>query len=63
MPERGLTGLTVVEVAERIRNGEVNRPPRSDFADYIQIVRRNLFTLFNAMSQSRGKISLPSARW
>jgi cation-transporting ATPase E len=49
MPERGLTGLTTPEVAERIRRGEVNRPPRTDLADYIQIVRRNLFTLFNAM--------------
>lgn len=49
MPERGLTGLTAAEVAERTQRGEVNRPPRSDLAEYVQIVRRNLFTLFNAM--------------
>lgn len=49
MPERGLPSLTSAEVAERTRRGEVNRPPRSDLADYIQIVRRNVFTLFNAM--------------
>jgi cation-transporting ATPase E len=49
MPERGLTGLTSAEVVDRTQRGEVNRPPRSDLAEYVQIVRRNLFTLFNAM--------------
>src|SRR5580692_10108187 len=49
MPESGLTGLTTAEVAERTLRGEINRPPRSDLADYIQILRRNLLTLFNAM--------------
>ncbi len=49
MPESGLTGLTTAEVAERTLRGEVNRPPRSNLADYLQILRRNLLTLFNAM--------------
>jgi cation-transporting ATPase E len=49
MPERGLPGLTSAEVADLTRRGEVNRPPRSDLADYLQIARRNLVTLFNAM--------------
>ena len=44
-----LTGLTASQVAERVRRGETNRPPRSDLADYALIVRRNLLTLFNAM--------------
>lgn len=49
MLERGLTGLTAAEVAERTRRGETNRSPRTGLADYLQIVRRNLLTLFNAM--------------
>src|SRR3984957_10075591 len=49
MPDRGFTGLTTAEVADRIRRGEVNRPPRSNLLEYARIVRRNLFTLFNAM--------------
>jgi cation-transporting P-type ATPase E len=44
-----LQGLTSVEVAERVRQGQVNRTPRNDLADYAQIVARNLFTWFNAM--------------
>jgi cation-transporting ATPase E len=42
-------GLTAAEVAERIRLGQVNRTPRSDWADYAQIVSRNLLNWFNAM--------------
>ncbi len=49
MSNIGLTGLTTAEVAERTRRGEVNRPPRSNLLEYARIVRRNLFTLFNAM--------------
>jgi cation-transporting ATPase E len=49
MPERGLTGLSAEEVAERTRRGEVNRSPSSGLVDYLQILRRNLLTLFNAM--------------
>src|SRR5947199_866617 len=44
-----LQGLTGAEVAERIARGEVNRTPRSGWAEYGQIVRRNLLTWFNAM--------------
>jgi cation-transporting ATPase E len=42
-------GLTSAEVAERIRRGQVNRSPRSNWADYGRIVLRNLMTVFNLM--------------
>jgi cation-transporting ATPase E len=42
-------GLTSAEVAERVARGQVNRAPRSDWAEYRGIVARNLFTLFNAL--------------
>src|SRR5271170_6028205 len=42
-------GLTSAEVADRMRQGQVNRPPRSPWADYAGIVSRNVFTLFNAL--------------
>src|SRR5947209_14075712 len=42
-------GLSSAEVAERVRRGQVNRTPRSDLAEYAQIVRRNLVNWFNAM--------------
>jgi cation-transporting ATPase E len=36
-------------VAQRVERGQVNRTPRSDWADYRDIVFRNVLTLFNAM--------------
>jgi cation-transporting ATPase E len=45
----GCRGLTAAEVAERVVRGQVNRTPRSDGADYRDILFRNLFTLFNAL--------------
>jgi cation-transporting ATPase E len=42
-------GLSAAEVAERIARGEINRVPRSDRAEYLALVVRNLFTLFNAL--------------
>ncbi len=42
-------GLTSAEVAERVRRGEVNRTPSSELADYLNIVARNVFTVFNVM--------------
>jgi cation-transporting ATPase E len=48
-PTTALTGLGAAEVAERIRRGEVNRAPRSNWADYRAIAARNLLTLFNAL--------------
>jgi cation-transporting ATPase E len=42
-------GLTAAEVAERVRAGQVNRVRRSDWADYRDIVSRNVLTLFNAL--------------
>jgi len=44
-----LAGLTLAEVEERKRLGQVNRVRRSDAAEYRDIVFRNLFTLFNAL--------------
>lgn len=42
-------GLTASEVAQRVALGLVNRAPRSDWADYRDIVARNTLTLFNAL--------------
>src|ERR1700680_569029 len=44
-----LAGLTTAEVAERTRQGLVNRTPQSVWADYARIVARNVFTLFNLL--------------
>src|SRR5262249_1036029 len=49
MSEPKRNGLTAAEVVERVRRGQVNRTPRSDWADYGNIVARNVFTWFNAM--------------
>src|SRR5690348_3054473 len=43
------TGLTAAEVAERTTAGRTNRIPSSDWAEYLDIVKRNVFTLFNAL--------------
>ncbi len=44
-----LTGLSAAEVADRVARGEVNRVSRSHRAEYLDILSRNLFTLFNAL--------------
>ncbi|MCI0640201.1 MAG: cation-translocating P-type ATPase [Gemmataceae bacterium] len=44
-----MRGLSAAEVAERVRQGQVNRLPGSKLRDYGRIVARNLFTWFNAM--------------
>jgi len=44
-----LSGLTAAEAAQRVARGEINRVPRSDRAEYLAIVVRNLCTLFNAL--------------
>jgi cation-transporting ATPase E len=47
--EHGWRGLTAGEAARRAAAGQANRTPRSDWAEYRDIVARNLFTLFNAL--------------
>ncbi len=42
-------GLTASEVAARVARGEVNAVPRSDLREYLDILWRNLFTLFNGL--------------
>jgi cation-transporting P-type ATPase E len=42
-------GLTTEEVSQRIALGQVNRTRRSDAVEYMQIVARNVLTLFNAL--------------
>src|SRR5438105_3586772 len=42
-------GLTSAEVAERVARGLVNRVRRSDAAEYLDIVSRNVLTLFNGL--------------
>ncbi|MFO0841361.1 MAG: HAD-IC family P-type ATPase [Gemmataceae bacterium] len=44
-----VAGLTGAEVAERVAQGRVNRVRRSDAAEYLDIVARNVLTLFNAL--------------
>ncbi|TMB85819.1 MAG: hypothetical protein E6J45_14910 [Chloroflexi bacterium] len=41
--------MTSAEVAERVRRGQVNRTPRSRWAEYDGIVSRNVVTLFNIL--------------
>jgi cation-transporting ATPase E len=45
----GFKGLTAAEVAQRVERGQVNRAPRSAWAEYRDILARNLLTLFNAL--------------
>src|SRR5215510_7584315 len=47
--EGALQGLSKAEVEERQRQGLVNRPPGSEWRDYLQILSRNLLTWFNFM--------------
>jgi cation-transporting ATPase E len=42
-------GLTLTEVAQRTAEGRINRVRRSDRAEYADIARRNILTLFNAL--------------
>jgi cation-transporting ATPase E len=49
MKETPTLGLSSAEVADRIARGLVNRVRRSDLADYLDIVARNVLTLFNAL--------------
>jgi cation-transporting ATPase E len=49
MSTAALQGLTAAEVADRVRRGLVNRTPSSAWADYAQIFRRNVLTVFNAL--------------
>jgi cation-transporting ATPase E len=44
-----LSGLTSAEAALRLARGEGNRVRRSDRAEYLDIVARNVLTLFNAL--------------
>jgi cation-transporting ATPase E len=45
----GVRGLTEAEVAERVRRGEVNDVPVRSSRSAWEIVRANVFTLFNAI--------------
>jgi cation-transporting ATPase E len=49
MPAPDYVGLTAAEVAERIRQGLVNRTDHAVWIDYARIVGRNVFTLFNLL--------------
>src|SRR5437870_3458759 len=48
-PSPILPGLTAAAVAERTSRGLLNRVRRSPFTEYLKIVRRNLFTIFNVL--------------
>jgi magnesium-transporting ATPase (P-type) len=45
----GATGLTAAEVAQRVARGQVNRVRRSNVAAYLDILARNVLTLYNAV--------------
>jgi cation-transporting ATPase E len=49
MTETKSQGLSAAEVAERVAAGRTNRVRRSDAAEYLDIVARNVLTLFNAL--------------
>jgi len=49
MNQSSQAGLTSAEVAERVRLGQVNRTPHAEWADYANILARNILTWFNAM--------------
>jgi magnesium-transporting ATPase (P-type) len=57
------TGLTTAEVAERIARGEVNRVRRSDLGEYLDILRRNTLTLFNALVVPAAVILFALGEW
>jgi len=46
---RGLTGLTLAEVEERVRAGKVNAAPRETSRSFWHIFRANAFNRFNAI--------------
>ncbi len=48
-PQLPATGLSAAEVAERVARGQVNRVRRSHWAAYLDVVARNVFTLFNGL--------------
>ena len=52
VPDRATTGLTSVEVAERVQRGQVNNVPEAPSRTFGEIIRANLLTKFNALMGS-----------
>lgn len=50
IPEKNKIGLTTEEVKKRIHEGKVNIIPKSPSRSIWQIIRANVFTLFNAIN-------------
>ena len=48
--EENIVGLTSKEVKQRIKEGKVNRIPKTPSRTIPQIIRANLFTMFNAIN-------------
>ena len=44
-----ITGLTEKQVEERVLRGEVNKLPKAPSKTFLQILRANFFTMFNAL--------------
>lgn len=45
-----ITGLTEKQVEERVLRGEVNKLPKAPSKTFLQILRANFFTMFNALN-------------
>lgn len=48
--EENIVGLTSKEVKQRIKEGKVNHIPKTPSRTILQIIRANLFTMFNAIN-------------
>ena len=62
MPEIGATGLTSKEVAQRIESGQSNAVKTSTSRSVQDIVRANVFTLFNGIIFATRMESLSNVR-
>ena len=48
--EKDILGLTEQEVKERVLRGEINKIPKAPSKTFLQILRSNFFTRFNALN-------------
>ena len=63
MPEIGATGLTSKEVAQRIESGQSNAVKTSTSRSVQDIVRANVFTLFNGIIFAAMVLVLITGSW
>lgn len=63
MPEIGATGLTSKEVVQRIESGQSNAVKTSTSRSVLDIVRANVFTLFNGIICAAMALVLVTGSW